>query len=88
MEQLTLRNTRSPQRRTNTRYGGRATQKQKQPYTPRKRNRRADQFYIYTMANKRRRPVYAVEFKAPHKVTISELVAGLHKIDLARDIIN
>jgi hypothetical protein len=26
---------------------------------------------------------YAVEFKAPHKMTIPELVAGLHQIDLA-----
>jgi hypothetical protein len=33
-------------------------------------------------------PVYAVEFKAPHKVTIPELVAGLHEIDLARDVID
>jgi hypothetical protein len=32
--------------------------------------------------------VYAVEFKAPHKVTIPELVAGLHEIDLARDVID
>jgi hypothetical protein len=32
--------------------------------------------------------VYAVEFKAPHKVTIPELVAGLHQMDLARDVID
>lgn len=32
--------------------------------------------------------MYAVEFKAPHKVIIPELVAGLHRIDLARDVIN
>jgi hypothetical protein len=32
-------------------------------------------------------PLYAVEFKAPHKVTTPELVAGLHQIDLARDVI-
>lgn len=32
--------------------------------------------------------MYIVEFKAPHKVTIPELVAGLHYIDLAQDVIN
>lgn len=32
--------------------------------------------------------MYAVEFKALYKVTIPELVAGLHQMDLARDIIN
>lgn len=31
-------------------------------------------------------PVYAVEFKAPLKPTVAELVAGLHKMDLARDV--
>lgn len=40
------------------------------------------------MANERHKPVYAVEFKAPHKVTITELVAGLHQIDLAHDVID
>ncbi|KAJ5547554.1 hypothetical protein N7513_004788 [Penicillium frequentans] len=30
----------------------------------------------------------AVEFKAPHKVTIPELVAGLHQMDLASDVID
>jgi hypothetical protein len=32
------------------------------------------------VANERHKPVYAVEFKAPHKMTIPELVAGLHQI--------
>ena len=32
--------------------------------------------------------MHAVEFKAPHKVTIPELVVGLRQIDLARDIID
>ncbi|RAH74742.1 uncharacterized protein BO66DRAFT_433856 [Aspergillus aculeatinus CBS 121060] len=88
MVQLSLRNARSPPQRTNTRHGGRVTRNQKQPHTPRKRNRRADQFCVHTVANERRRPIYAVQFKAPHKVTISELVAGLHEMDLARDVIN
>jgi hypothetical protein len=40
------------------------------------------------VADERQIPVYAVEFKAPHKVTIPELVAGLHQMDLARDVID
>ncbi|KAE8154242.1 hypothetical protein BDV25DRAFT_148143 [Aspergillus avenaceus] len=42
---------------------------------------------MHMVANERQKPVYAVEFKAPHKLTIPELVAGLRHIDLARDII-
>ncbi|KAG0161687.1 hypothetical protein PDIDSM_5317 [Penicillium digitatum] len=39
------------------------------------------------MADERQIPIYAVEFKAPHKVTIPEWW-GLHQINLARDVIN
>lgn len=39
------------------------------------------------MADERQTPVYTVEFKAPHKVTIPELVAGLHQMDLDHDVI-
>ncbi|KAJ9488434.1 hypothetical protein VN97_g4848 [Penicillium thymicola] len=88
MEQMTLQNARSPQRLANTRHGQRATENPRRPRTPRKRNRRADQFCVHVVANERREPVYAVEFKAPHKVTIPELVAGLHEIDLDRDVID
>ncbi|KAJ5794985.1 hypothetical protein N7457_001584 [Penicillium paradoxum] len=88
VKQMTLQNTRSPQRPANTRHNRRATQNQTRPRTPRKRNRRADQFCVHTVANEQKKPVYAVEFKAPHKLTIPELVAGLHEIDLARDVID
>ena len=40
------------------------------------------------MANKRQILVYAVEFKAPHKLTLPKLVAGLYEINVACDIIN
>ena len=40
------------------------------------------------MANKQKKPVYAGEFKAPHKVSIPELVAGLHEMDLAHNVID
>ena len=43
---------------------------------------------MHLVADKRQIPVYAVEFKAPHKVTIPELVAGLHLMDLAGDVID
>jgi hypothetical protein len=83
MEQMTLQNARSPEPLANTRHGRKATQNPRTPSTPQKRNRRANQFCVHTVANERKEPVYAVEFKAPHKVTIPELVAGLHEIDLA-----
>ncbi|CAG8126493.1 unnamed protein product, partial [Penicillium nalgiovense] len=91
--QMSLQDTQTPQRPANTRRGrGRgkargAAQRQKDG-TSRKRNRRADQFCVHTVADERQIPVHAVEFKAPHKVTIPELVAGLHHIDLARDVID
>ncbi|KAJ5111766.1 hypothetical protein NUU61_001396 [Penicillium alfredii] len=92
--QMNLRDTRTPQRPANTRprrARGRArgaAQGQKREGTARRRNRRADQFCVHIVANERHIPVHAVEFKAPHKVTIPELVAGLHQIDLARDAID
>ncbi|KAJ5404041.1 hypothetical protein N7509_003912 [Penicillium cosmopolitanum] len=89
-----LHDTQTPQRPANTRHGrgrGRAKgaeQRQKPDGTARRRNRRADQFCVHTVADERQIPVYTVEFKAPHKVTIPEFVAGLHQMDLARDVIN
>lgn len=56
--------------------------------TARRRNRRADQFRVHFVADEQHIPVYSVEFKAPHKVTIPELAAGLHQTDLARDVID
>lgn len=93
LEQMNLQDVRTPKRLANTRPGrgrgrGRgAAQGKKRDGTVRRRNRRADQFCVHLVADERQIPVYAVEFKAPHKVTIPELVAGLHQIDLARDVI-
>ncbi|KAJ6041558.1 hypothetical protein N7460_006948 [Penicillium canescens] len=94
LEQMNLQDVRTPQRLANTRPGrgrgrGRgAAQGKKRDGTARRRNRRADQFCVHLVADERQIPVYAVEFKAPHKVTIPELVAGLHQIHLARDVID
>ncbi|KAJ9484629.1 hypothetical protein VN97_g8746 [Penicillium thymicola] len=93
LEQMNLQDVRTPKRLANTRPGrgrgrGRgAAQGKKRDGTVRRRNRRADQFCVHLVADERQIPVYAVEFKAPHKVTTPELVAGLHQIDLARDVI-
>ncbi|KAJ6141198.1 hypothetical protein N7470_010094 [Penicillium chermesinum] len=93
LEQMNLQDTRTPQRAAITKHGRRrgrgsgATQIQRRDGTVRRRNRRADQFCVHLVADERQIPVYAVEFKAPHKVTIPELVAGLHRMDLARDVI-
>lgn len=43
---------------------------------------------MHVVADERRIPVYVVEFKAPHKVTLAELVAGLHEMEPARDVID
>jgi hypothetical protein len=93
LEQMNIQDAQTPQRPANTRHRrgrGRergAAQSQKRDGTTRRRNRRADQFCVHLVADERQIPVYAVEFKAPHKVTIPELVAGLHHMDLARDVI-
>ncbi|KAJ6163793.1 hypothetical protein N7497_003772 [Penicillium chrysogenum] len=94
LEQMNLQDTRIPQRQANNRHGrgrgrGRGVaQRQKRDGTTQRRNRRADQFCAHLVADKRQIPVYAVEFKAPHKVTIPELVRGLHQMGLARDVID
>ncbi|KAL2846620.1 hypothetical protein BJY01DRAFT_234520 [Aspergillus pseudoustus] len=68
--------------------GKQVAQSQKRARSGRRRNRRADQFCVHVVADERQIPVYAVEFKAPHKLTVAELVAGLHEIDLERDVID
>ncbi|KAI2868881.1 hypothetical protein CBS147323_11169 [Aspergillus niger] len=55
--------------------------------TARRRDWRAERFCVHLVADERQIPVYAVEYKAPDKVTIPELVAGLHPMNLARDVI-
>jgi hypothetical protein len=94
LEQMNLQDARTPQRHANTRHrrgrgkGRGAAQRRNRDGTARRRNRRADQFCVHLVADERQIPVYAVEFKAPHKVTIPELVAGLHQVDLASDVID
>ncbi|KAJ5874604.1 uncharacterized protein N7529_003034 [Penicillium soppii] len=91
---MSLQDTQTPQRPANTRHGRRrgqargAAQRQKGDGTSRKRNRGADQFCVHHVADEIQTPVYAVEFKAPHKVTIPEFVAGLHQMHLAQDVID
>lgn len=94
LEQMHLED--ASQRPTNTAQGrgerrgrgNQAAQDQKKARAGRRRNRRADQFCVHAVTDERHVPVYAVEFKAPHKLTVPELVAGLHEMDLARDVIN
>ncbi|RHZ44725.1 uncharacterized protein CDV56_101514 [Aspergillus thermomutatus] len=68
--------------------GEQVAQNQKIARSGWRRNRRADQFCVHLVADERQIPVYAVEFKAPHKLTVAELVAGFHEMDLERDVIN
>jgi tRNA A-37 threonylcarbamoyl transferase component Bud32 len=49
----------------------------------------ADQFCIYELANGQRVPVVLVEYKAPHKLPLAEIIAGLSgEIRPAEDVIN
>jgi hypothetical protein len=68
--------------------GKQVAQSQKMTHSGWRRNRRADQFCVHLVADERQIPVYAVEFKAPHKLKVAELVAGFHEMDLERDVIN
>ncbi|KAL4888051.1 hypothetical protein BDV59DRAFT_189431 [Aspergillus ambiguus] len=68
--------------------GKQRAQSQRNAHSGRRRNRRADQFCVHVVADEAHKPLYAVEFKAPHKLTVAELVAGLHEMDLARDVID
>lgn len=94
LKQMNLQNAPSLQQLANVRRGkgrgkGNGTaQSHKRIHTTRRRNRCADQFCVHLVANERQKPVYAVEFKAPHNVTVPELVTGLHPMDLARDVID
>ena len=94
LEQMNLQNAPPLQQLANVRRGkgkgkGKgAARSHKKIHTTRRRNRRADQFCVHLVANEQQKPVYAVEFKAPHKVTVPELVTGLHPMDLARDVID
>ncbi|PWY76749.1 hypothetical protein BO83DRAFT_377226 [Aspergillus eucalypticola CBS 122712] len=66
---------------------GRARSAQR-PIHRRRRNRRADQFCVHVLSDDQRVPVYAVEHKAPHKLSLAEILAGLHEMDLETDVIN
>ncbi|KAI2789392.1 hypothetical protein POX_d04880 [Penicillium oxalicum] len=92
LEQRDLQGAQTPQRLANASQSGtgrwqKAAQTQKSDSTSRRRNRRADQICVHITDDARQTPVYAVEYKAPHKLTIPELVTGLHPLDLARDVI-
>ncbi|PKS11157.1 hypothetical protein jhhlp_002918 [Lomentospora prolificans] len=50
---------------------------------------RADQFCIYRTSDDRNTPALAIEFKAPHKLSVDEIVTGLEsEIQPERDVIN
>lgn len=78
----------SPRRHQATGRSRQRPESQKNARPGRRRNRRADQFCVHVVSGERQVPAYAVEFKAPHKLTLPELVAGLHAMEPARDVIN
>ncbi|KAF4126975.1 hypothetical protein GMORB2_0712 [Geosmithia morbida] len=53
------------------------------------RGNRADQFCIYRTSDGQKNPSVAIEYKAPHKLTVDEVVTGLESaIEPDRDVIN
>lgn len=63
------------------------TTEPKRQRKPRGKGNRADQYCIYTASSNV--PVLAIEYKAPHKLSLDELVTGLEsEIQPERDIIN
>ncbi|KAI4096039.1 MAG: hypothetical protein LQ344_001273 [Seirophora lacunosa] len=49
---------------------------------------KADNYCVYHAEGQHRKLLYAVEFKAPHKVTKEILRTGLHEMNLSRDVIH
>ncbi|KAK5146187.1 hypothetical protein LTR04_001103 [Oleoguttula sp. CCFEE 6159] len=63
--------------------------KSKRAGQARGKGNRADQFCIYKQSDGKGVPVVAIEYKAPHKLTVEEIVAGLaSEIHPAKDVIN
>ena len=78
----------SLRRQTRSRGTQRAGINTQGPCIGRRRHRRADQVCLQVVDGERRIPAYVVEYKAPHKLALAELTAGLHEIEPARDIID
>ncbi|KAJ6134491.1 hypothetical protein N7523_000813 [Penicillium sp. IBT 18751x] len=76
LERMNLHDARTPRRPADTRHG-----------RGERSGAETEEGWDCTKTQWARRPVL-LEFKAPHKVTIPELVAGLHQTDLARDVID
>jgi hypothetical protein len=74
--------------------GARGERKQKGKHSTtkgatRRRGGEADQFCIYQLSDGRQAPVVSIEYKAPHKFPLDEIIAGLvGEIRPAEEIIN
>ncbi|KAJ6437118.1 LOW QUALITY PROTEIN: Major facilitator superfamily domain, general substrate transporter [Purpureocillium lavendulum] len=75
--------------------GAAASASAAKPVAPKVRRRargkgnRADQFCIYRTSDGQNVPALAIEYKAPHKLSVHEVVTGLEsEIRLERDVIN
>ncbi|KAL9014006.1 MAG: hypothetical protein Q9173_001331 [Seirophora scorigena] len=58
------------------------------PYDHGEEITKADNYCVYHAEGQHRKLLYAVEFKAPHKVTKEILRTGLHEMNLSRDVIH
>ena len=86
MEQMSLDS-------NNVRSTAASTPKPRAAPKPRRKARgkgnRADQFCIFRGSDGRTNPTVAIEYKAPHKLTIDDIITGLEEaIESERDVIN
>ncbi|PYI07075.1 hypothetical protein BO78DRAFT_367384 [Aspergillus sclerotiicarbonarius CBS 121057] len=44
------------------------------------------EFCVHVVDSERQRPIFAVEFKSPQRLTLADLISGLHEMDIARDV--
>ncbi|CEJ91513.1 hypothetical protein VHEMI07216 [[Torrubiella] hemipterigena] len=67
----------------------RTKRQQKTRRRARGKGNRADQFCIYRKSDARNEPTLAIEYKAPHKATMDEIVAGLEsEVQPEQDVIH
>ena len=56
------------------------------PPSPKRPRTRADQFCVYGESGGIRRPLFLIEYKPPHKLSIGNLQAGLRNMDLKKEV--
>ena len=86
IEQISLSSNNGPSAVSHTPNARAATKPHRKA---RGKGNRADQFCIYRMSDGDKMPKLAIEYKAPYKLSVDEIVTGLKSaIEPERDVIN